>query len=553
MKALHRLFLVLTFISFVSCGVRKSLKSFPEVSQFQTVQPEVRKINDSVRQIEQGFLLKNQHHVWELFTKGNPYQLGLNIGALTEDLYQYQESVFFDKVNELVPPGFKQKILFKLLKYYNRHLYRYISEEYQSEIFGISAYADTKFDYLGNAYHRNLYLHGAHDIGHAFQDLALVGCSSIAVWDENSEDGSLLIGRNFDFYAGDEFAKNKIIYFIQPDQGHAFMSISWAGMIGVVSGMNEKGLTVTLNAGKSSIPLKAKTPISIVAREILQYAQNIDEAIALVKDKEVFVSESILVGSASDKKAVIIEISPDNFGVYEVQNQSNLICSNHFQSPSFEHDKRNNQHIKESHSMYRWQKMNEIIGEKKRLNPKKMADLLRNTEGLDGATIGYGNEKALNQLLAHHAVIFQPEKSLAWVSSPPYQLGEFVAYDLNEIFKNPLEKIQSFSVDTLAISKDIFLNSKEFSDYEQFRKEDQNIDFQIKNRKIISEEKLKFYQSLNPDYWLAHYKVGVYHYENKDYASAKIHFEKALTKEITTQNAEEKIRQYLRKISRKRS
>ena len=95
----------------------------------------------------------------------------------------------------------------------------------------------------------------------------------------------------------------------------------------------------------------------------------IDEAIAIAKRREVFVSEAIFVGSAKDKKAAVIEVSPNNFGVYELSNSNQLICSNHFQSDAFSEDKRNLKQIKESHSQYRFDRMEELIEEDDKLNP----------------------------------------------------------------------------------------------------------------------------------------------------------------------------------------
>ncbi|MXN90022.1 acyl-CoA--6-aminopenicillanic acid acyl-transferase [Flavobacterium sp. Sd200] len=548
---LYILCMLLPALLLVSCGTYNSIHHKPVTQGYNNTAPVVVK-KDSIATTGNNFLLQNKYGLWEMYAEGDPLQLGLVTGALSQQLVIKQEKLFLDKVKEIVPSKFKQKLLRQFLKWYNRKLYLHVTEEYKTTIYGLSQYVSHDYDDVAPPYLRSLYLHAAHDIGHALNDLALVGCTSFAAWDKNTEDGSLLIARNLDFYAGDEFAQNKIVSFVKPDAGYPFMSVTWGGMIGALSGMNTKGITVTLNSGKSDMPLIAKTPISLLAREILQYAANIDEAVAIAKKREVFVSESIMVGSAADHKAVLIEVSPNKFGVYDAPNTTQLICSNHFQSDSYKDDNNNNDAIENSHSAYRYERMTQLLDENGKMDPVKAAAVMRNTEGLNNRALGYGNEKAINQLLAHHSVIFKPEQGLVWVSANPYQLGAYVAYDLNAIFGESHKNISaSVAVDSLLIPEDPFVYSQQYKDYEQYRVEDRFVDTAINNDTSLPTGFIEKYQKLNPNFWLVYYKAGVYNYNRGYYTAARIEFEKALTREITTLPGKQKTEEYLKKINRK--
>ena len=334
-------------------------------------------------------------------------------------------------------------------------------------------------------------------------------CTSFSDWEENSTDSNLILGRNFDFYVGDDFAKDKIILFINPEEGYKLATITWGGFLGVVSGMNEKGLTVTLNAAKSGLPSSAKTPISIVARKILQYAKNIDEAFEIAKQHETFVSESLMIGSAEDGYTAIIEKSVHKIALHH-SDSNRIICSNHYQSDSFKTDIDNQNNIKTSASNYRQIRTKNLLNQSPNLGYLEVAQILRDKQGHQGKEIGFGNEKALNQLLGHHSVIFMPEKRLIWVSTAPYQLGEFVAYDLNTVFNlNTLPK-RSLGIDSLLIPEDPFASSSEFQDYINFRELKKELTLLANNSSNYTEADLKKAEriiELNPDYYHA-YEIG---------------------------------------------
>ena len=508
--------------------------------------------NDTLdlRYYDGNFLRHSESGLWELFVKGDAFQRGEAIGKLSSDLLHYQEKVFVDQIREIVPSDSYLKFLRFFIVLFNRHLGENVLEEYRDEIYGISLSCTHEYDFIGTPYERQLNYHSAHDLGHAMQDYMLVGCSSFATWGTQSADSSLLIGRNFDFYVGDAFAENKQVAFYTPDQGYKFASVGWPGMIGVLSGMNETGLTVTINAAKSAVPTGSATPISILTREILQYASTIDEAFAIAQKRKTFVSESILIGSSKDGKAAIIEKSPEKTVLFKGKEANRLICTNHYQSEEFSKDERNMENIRTSDSPYRFARLKELISENLPIDTSKAASILRNHKGLQNADLGLANEMAINQFIAHHSVIFQPEKRLMWVSTSPWQCGKYVAYDLNKIFNDTINLQHEIYSSNLTISADEFAETPEFQHLLTYKKLTPLLLKKIRKKEKIEEHVLKTYEASNPSLYYVYEVMGDYYEAMQQPQQAIAYWQKALKKPIPKLQEKERIQQKIQKQSK---
>ncbi len=512
----------------------------------ETISPNFYKVNNN-------WLKQNESGLWELYVEGDGYERGIANGMLTKELHEFQEDVFINQIKILVPNISYLKFLKYFVGYFNRHLPDHITEEYKEEILGISKYASDEYDFIAPKYHRILNYHGAHDIGHALQDKNMtVGCTSFSVWDKKSADGKLLVGRNFDFYSGDDFAKNKIVQFTNPKTGYKFATVTWSGFIGACSGMNVKGLTVTINAAKSSIPTDAATPIALLAREILQYAKNINEAIAIAKKRNVFVSESILIGSAFDNKTISIEKTPTKMDIYEVPNSNEIICPNHYQGNDLKNDAENLTNQIESSSLYRQIRLKQLLGKSKTINYLNAASILRNQKGINNKNIGLTNEKGLNQLLAHHAVIFKPQDKLMWISANPFQCGKFICYNLDSVFAKAksLKTNTSINIDSLTIPEDSFLSSKTYQQFLRFKQIKNYIIFITnKTHQVILQTPIEnAFINSNPESYYMYQILGDYYSSQNTNEKAIQYYKQALTKECATLKEENAIKESMNKL-----
>jgi isopenicillin-N N-acyltransferase-like protein len=391
-----------------------------------------------------------------VYLKGPPFELGYANGVLLQPQIHTLENEFIKMIHGYVPNEWAVNVLKWYVIYRNRHLTDYVPPDYRMEIFGSTVGCRDAHPEIGPYYNRVLNYHAAHDVSYMMIDNPLVsraGCTSFGAWGSATSNSHLLTGRNFDWEAAEVFSRDRVVVMCEPEHGIPFISLSWAGMAGVVSGMNRAGVSVTVNGAPSSLPRDTATPVAIVARDILQKAHNLNETLEILRGAKVFVSTLWLIGSKTDGKFIVVEKTPDVTHVREPEADW-IVCANHFETAGLRDDFRNQQHIAEATSVSRKTRMTELIqGAHGKIDVPCAVDFLRDRKLPGGTFAGNGNRGSLNALIATHATVMDLTEGIFWAASPPNQLGKLVAFDVQDF---------SHELPERAVPADAMLDSGEF-------------------------------------------------------------------------------------------
>jgi hypothetical protein len=196
--------------------------------------------------------------------------------------------------------------------------------------------------------------------------------------------------------------------------------------------MNRSGISITINGAPSSLPGETATPVAMVARDVLQKAHNLTNALDIIRNTRVFVSTLWLIGSKTDGKFVVVEKTPEATNVREADGDS-IVSANHFQTEKLKDDSRNLRYIEEATSVPRFTRMSELIQTNRgAINATRAALMLRDRNLPGGKFAGNGHRSTLNALIATHATVMDLTDGIFWAALPPNQLGKFVAFDVND-------------------------------------------------------------------------------------------------------------------------
>lgn len=400
-----------------------------------------------------------------LYLTGTPFEMGYANGLLARDRIHRLEDAAINLAHHYIPHAWALELVKDYVVYRNRHLPEFVAMRYQIELLGMIRGCPDIHPEIGPYFARVLNYHAAHDISYMLIDNPLVsagGCTAFGAWGAATAGGHLVTGRNFDWEADPVFDRERLVEMCEPDEGIPFISLSWAGMVGVVSGMNRAGVSVTLNGAPSELPREVGTPAALVARDILQRAHDLTEATTILRESHVFVSTLWLVGSRVDGKCIVVEKTPEATHVREAGGGDEIVCANHFLTDGLKDVPRNVKFTTESTSAARYARLSELLeGSRGKLTIPRTVEILRDRNLVGGTFAGDGHRSSLNSFIATHSTAMDLTDGLFWAAESPHQLGKFVAFDVNDFARE-------FPQQT--VPADPVLTSNEFARYEQARK-----------------------------------------------------------------------------------
>ncbi|QOV91395.1 C45 family autoproteolytic acyltransferase/hydolase [Humisphaera borealis] len=143
----------------------------------------------------------------------------------------------------------------------------------------------------------------------------LFHCSGFALLGKSTADGHVYHGRVLDYLRGVGLEQNAVVTVYQPDDGrHAWVNLTYAGFVGSVTAMNEKGISIGEMGGHGYGDWDGK-PMAQLVREVMENASTLDEAIAIMKAGPRTCEYYYVVADGKTKQAVGIGATPTTFEV----------------------------------------------------------------------------------------------------------------------------------------------------------------------------------------------------------------------------------------------
>lgn len=231
-----------------------------------------------------------------------------------------------------------------------------------------------------------------------------------------SPEGPLL-ARNLDFPGQGFLGRYSLVVVAHPQGKRPFVSISWPGLIGVLSGMNDAGVALAVMVVHRAPP-QAGVPFQLAFRDALERGESADAVEARLRALPLTVANNLMVVDRAGA-ARVLELQPGHRVAARLPDAAGrVISTNHFQGqaepwrPSFTH----------LSSRRRYKKADQVAhAERGPLSLARARDALRETA---------------SRTITQQSMVFLPARGaveLALRDRPPATDGDWVRLDVSAL------------------------------------------------------------------------------------------------------------------------
>ncbi len=372
----------------------------------------------------------------EVYLEGSAERIGLSHARLLRDAMIADERALWGDFAHFVPIAAARALMMDIGRTRYRHVDREMPDARRRELAAeAEGFQPDPFASHLPTYHRLVFLHALYDIALSFEHSPLIGCSAFVLGPGATADGHTLLGRAFDFEAGEEFDRDKAVFFVREDGAIPFASVAWPGLVGVMTGMNAEGVAILVNGARAREPRTEGVPVVFALRDVLERAHDVDEAVAILKAQQVMVSHLVMVADAHGRSAIVERAPGVEAFVRASSDPDRVALTNHFEGP-LAHDPRNETVLAHTTTLARRARLDEMLARvgPRSANVESAVTMLRDHECAGGVACSLGDRRAIDALIATHGIVADTTDRTLWVSAGPHLSGAFVRFDLKAIF-----------------------------------------------------------------------------------------------------------------------
>ena len=142
----------------------------------------------------------------------------------------------------------------------------------------------------------------------------LFHCSGFALWGQASRANGMYHGRILDYLRGFGLEPAATVFVNVPDGKHAWVNLGYAGFVGTVTAMNERGIAVGEMGGKGLGDWDG-VPMAQLIRLVMEEADSLDEALQIMRDAPRTCEYYYVISDGRAMRAAAVYATPERFDV----------------------------------------------------------------------------------------------------------------------------------------------------------------------------------------------------------------------------------------------